>query len=60
VLVQTAQRIAQDWVLAPVLRSKPRLSRPPWPLLLLDAIPALRRIPGRAIALGVRRERAAV
>jgi 2-polyprenyl-6-methoxyphenol hydroxylase-like FAD-dependent oxidoreductase len=56
-LVQAVQRVAQDWILAPMLRRSGRLTRPPWPLELLNAAPALRQIPGRAIALGVRRER---
>lgn len=58
VLVQAVQRIAQNWALAPMLRSR-NLREPPWPLRLLEAVPALRRIPGRAIAMGVRRERIA-
>ena len=57
-LVQRVQQIAQDWVLAPVLQRHGRLEGPPLPLLLLEAFPVLRRIPGRAIAMGVRKERA--
>ena len=57
-VVQRVQQIAQDWVLAPVLRRKQQLEAPPLPLLLLEAFPLLRRIPGRAIAMGVRKERA--
>ena len=56
-LIQLVQKIAQDWVLVPVLRRQVALSRAPLPLRLLTAFPALRRIPGRAIALGIRRER---
>ena len=59
-LVQAVQRIAQNWVLAPVLRRSGSLRQPPWPLQLLDALPVLRRLPGRAIAMGVRRERVAL
>ncbi len=58
-LIQLVQKIAQDWVLAPVLRRERQMLRPPLPLLVLQRFPALRRIPGRAIALGVRRERIA-
>jgi hypothetical protein len=37
---------------------KPRkFNRPPWPLVMLELLPALRRLPGRAIALGIRSER---
>ncbi|WP_294172211.1 FAD-dependent oxidoreductase [uncultured Sphingomonas sp.] len=56
-LIQLVQKITQDWVLAPVLRRNQLLSKPPLPLLVLERFPALRRIPGRAIALGIRRER---
>jgi 2-polyprenyl-6-methoxyphenol hydroxylase-like FAD-dependent oxidoreductase len=58
-LIQLVQKIAQDWVLAPVLRRHRTFSRPPLPLQLLALFPALRRIPGRAIAMGVRQERIA-
>ena len=51
------QKIAQDHVLAPMVRGRRRLERPPLPLLILEQLPWLRRIPGRAIALGIRRER---
>ena len=56
-LIQLVQKITQDWVLAPVLRRNKSLRAPPLPLLVLERFPALRRIPGRAIALGIRRER---
>ncbi|WP_300974550.1 FAD-dependent oxidoreductase [Sphingomonas sp. LHG3406-1] len=56
-LIQLVQKIAQDWVLAPVLGKPRTFDRPPWPLLLLERLPALRRLPGRAIALGIRSER---
>jgi 2-polyprenyl-6-methoxyphenol hydroxylase-like FAD-dependent oxidoreductase len=59
-LIQAVQRIAQDWVLAPWLHASEPIEAPPWPLRLLDAAPALRRLPGRAIAFGVRRERVAL
>jgi 2-polyprenyl-6-methoxyphenol hydroxylase-like FAD-dependent oxidoreductase len=56
-LIQLVQKIAQDHVLAPMVTSGRRLQRPPFPLLVLQRLPWLRRIPGRAIALGIRRER---
>ena len=60
-LIQQVQKVAQDWVLAPMLAGAGRARfanrGTPWPLLLLEQLPALRRLPGRAIALGVRRER---
>jgi 2-polyprenyl-6-methoxyphenol hydroxylase-like FAD-dependent oxidoreductase len=55
-VIQTVQKLAQDWVLAPVLR-RGSMERPPWPLLALEALPVLRRLPGRAIAFGIRQER---
>jgi 2-polyprenyl-6-methoxyphenol hydroxylase-like FAD-dependent oxidoreductase len=58
-IIQSVQKLAQNRVLAPVLR-RGTMERPPWPLLALQAVPALRRIPGRAIAWGVRRERVAI
>ena len=58
-LVQLVQQITQSWMLGSVLRRPRPLKRPPWPLLVLAAVPALRRIPGRAIALGIRQERIA-
>lgn len=56
-LIQFVQKLAQNWVLAPVLGQPRSFARPPWPLLLLEKVPALRRLPGRAIALGIRSER---
>jgi 2-polyprenyl-6-methoxyphenol hydroxylase-like FAD-dependent oxidoreductase len=56
-IVQAVQKMAQDWVLSPMLEKPRRFDRPPWPLLVLERIPALRRLPGRAIALGIRSER---
>jgi 2-polyprenyl-6-methoxyphenol hydroxylase-like FAD-dependent oxidoreductase len=56
-IIQAVQKMAQDWVLSPMLEKPRRFHRPPWPLLLLERWPALRRLPGRAIALGIRSER---
>lgn len=58
-LIQAVQRIAQDWVLAPMLKRSDGLEKPPLPLRVLEAAPALRRLSGSAIALGLRRERVA-
>jgi len=55
-LVQSAQRAAHERVLAPVLAGAARDRAPPWPVRLLARFPLLRRIPGRLIGLGVRRE----
>jgi 2-polyprenyl-6-methoxyphenol hydroxylase-like FAD-dependent oxidoreductase len=55
-VVQSAQRAAHERLLLPVLAGQAD-TRPPWPLRLLNRFPVLRRIPGRAIGLGFRRER---
>ena len=55
-LVQAAQKLAQDRIVGRVLGGAP-IVRAPFAVRLLDRIPLLRRIPGRLIGLGVRRER---
>ncbi len=55
-LVQSAQKAAQDRIIGRVLGGGPPLTAP-WPVRLLDRFPLLRRIPGRMVGLGVRRER---
>lgn len=55
-VVQSAQRAAHERVLAPVLSGAAIGHEPPWPVRLLDRFPLLRRIPGRLIGLGIRRE----
>ena len=54
-LVQSAQKAAQDKIIGRVLGGGP--VRAPALVKLLDRYPLLRRIPGRLIGLGVRRER---
>lgn len=56
-VIQAGQKLAQDRVIGPLLAQPAPLTRPPWPLRLLNRFPLLRRIPGRIIGLGVRRER---
>ncbi len=56
-LIQAGQKAAQDRVIGRLLQPGPPLSRAPRIVRLLDRFPLLRRIPGRLIGLGIRRER---
>ena len=56
-LIQAGQRAAHERVLAPLLAGKMEAKRPPWLLRLFNAVPLLRRLPGRAIGMGFWRER---
>jgi hypothetical protein len=55
-VIQAGQKLAQDNVIGTVLSGAPIVDAPAI-LKLLDRYPLLRRIPGRIIGLGVRRER---
>ena len=55
--IQAAQIAAQNRVIGRLLEPGPPLARAPWIVRMLDRYPLLRRIPGRFIGLGVRRER---
>lgn len=55
-IIQAGQKLAQDRVLSSLLARREGLARPPLLLRLLDRYPVLRRIPGRIIGLGIRRE----
>ncbi|MGC1270844.1 MAG: FAD-dependent oxidoreductase [Croceibacterium sp.] len=55
-VIQAGQKAVQDRVIGTVLSGKP-ITRAPWQVRLLDAVPLLRRIPGRIIGQGLRRER---
>ena len=55
-VIQAGQKLAQDNVIGTVLSGTP-ITGAPRILRLLDRFPRLRRIPGRIIGLGVRRER---
>jgi 2-polyprenyl-6-methoxyphenol hydroxylase-like FAD-dependent oxidoreductase len=55
-LVQRGQKLAHDTFIAGVLSGVP-ITRAPLAVRLLDKFPLLRRIPGRLIGLGIRRER---
>ncbi len=55
-VIQAGQKLAQDAVIGTVLSGAPIVDAPAV-VKLLDRVPLLRRIPGRIIGLGVRRER---
>ena len=54
-LIQAGQRAAQNRIISSVLGGSGPV-RAPWPVRLLNRFPLLRRIPGRIIGLGFRRE----
>ena len=56
-IIQVAQKLAQDNVIGRLLKPGEPLRNAPLLIRLLDRYPLLRRIPGRFIGLGVRRER---
>ncbi|HEX2804033.1 MAG TPA: FAD-dependent oxidoreductase [Sphingomicrobium sp.] len=56
-VIQAAQKLAQDNIIGRLLRPGEPLRKAPLPIRLLDRFPILRRIPGRFVGLGVRRER---
>jgi 2-polyprenyl-6-methoxyphenol hydroxylase-like FAD-dependent oxidoreductase len=56
-IIQRAQKAAQDNVIGRLLQPGEPLRDAPLPIRLLDRFPLLRRIPGRFIGLGIRRER---
>ncbi|MGI8943988.1 MAG: FAD-dependent oxidoreductase [Qipengyuania sp.] len=55
-VIQAGQKAAQDILIGRILSGEP-ITRAPLPVRLLDRFPALRRVPGRIIGLGIRRER---
>ena len=56
-VIQAGQKAAQDGIIGRLLQPGEKLTKAPLPVRLLDRFPLLRRIPGRLIGLGVRRER---
>lgn len=55
-VIQRGQKAAQDNLIARVLSGRP-VTAAPLMVRLLDRYPLLRRIPGRIVGLGIRRER---
>jgi 2-polyprenyl-6-methoxyphenol hydroxylase-like FAD-dependent oxidoreductase len=56
-VIQAAQKAAQDRVIGRLLQPGAPIRKAPLLVRVLDRYPLLRRIPGRVIGLGVRRER---
>ena len=56
-VIQAGQKAAQDRIIGRLLQSSAPIRRAPFIVRLLDSFPLLRRVPGRLIGLGVRRER---
>ncbi len=56
-IIQKAQQLAQDRIVGAAIRPNANFDRPPWLARMLNRFPLLRRIPGRLIGLGIRRER---
>ena len=56
-MIQAAQKLAQERVIGRVLEASAPFQRVPLAIRLFDRFPLLRRIPGRSVGLGIRRER---
>ncbi len=56
-IIQGGQKLAQDNVIGRLLQPGGPIRKAPLLIRMLDQFPILRRIPGRLIGLGVRRER---
>jgi 2-polyprenyl-6-methoxyphenol hydroxylase-like FAD-dependent oxidoreductase len=56
-IIQGAQKLAQDNIIGRLLQSGEPIRKAPLAIRMLDRFPIMRRIPGRFIGLGVRRER---
>ncbi|HET6941104.1 MAG TPA: FAD-dependent monooxygenase, partial [Sphingomicrobium sp.] len=56
-VIQGGQKAAQDRIIGRLLQGTKPIRQAPLLIRVLDRFPSLRRIPGRIIGLGVRRER---
>lgn len=55
-LTQALQKLVQDNLIAPLLGEGATLDKPPLAARLLDRLPLLRRLPARAVGMGLRPE----
>jgi 2-polyprenyl-6-methoxyphenol hydroxylase-like FAD-dependent oxidoreductase len=55
-IIQSGQKMAQDRMISAIFRPGAKIDQPAWPLRMLNRFPLLRRIPGRLLGLGIRRE----
>ena len=56
-VIQAGQKAAQDRIIGRILQAQRPISQAPFLVRMLDRYPLLRRVPGRIIGLGIRRER---
>jgi hypothetical protein len=56
-VIQAGQKLAQNRIIGRLLGPGELITKAPRIIRLLDRFPLLRRIPGRIIGFGVRRER---
>ena len=56
-VVQAGQKAVQNRIIGRLLAPGPALTKAPLAVRMLGRFPMLRQIPGRAIGLGIRRER---
>ncbi len=56
-VIQAGQKAGQNNLIGAIFKMGADLKEAPWPIRMLDRFPLLRRIPGRIIGLGVRREK---
>ena len=56
-IIQGAQKAAQDRIIGRLLQAQAPFRTAPFAIRMLNRFPLLRRIPGRLIGLGIRRER---
>ena len=57
-VIQAGQKLGQERLIGAVFARGTDMKKAPWPMRALNRFPLLRRIPGRIIGLGIRRERA--